>query len=106
MIFSRHPLNANLGQSFTTKQLATLSNEAFGTLANKTFITFCRNTERDGLHHETWEKVWFPVLLNNKHIKFDDDLSMEICREKFGHTSFGIADGIQASRGNSQRDNL
>ena len=91
--------NKNLGRSFTTEQLASMTNTTFGEFANKTFITFFHEDDH-------WEKVWFQVLLNDRQIKFDDDLSMEICREKFGHTAFGIADGIQASRGNEVRNNL
>ena len=91
-------LNKNLGKKLRSLQLSGLSSEAFSELSNKAFITF--------FHTDGWETEWFPLLLNGKHIKFDDDLTMEICREKFGHTAFGIADGIQASRGNAQRDNL
>lgn len=91
-------LNKNLGRSITSKQLSGLSSEAFSELSNKAFITF--------FHADGWESEWFAILLNGRKTKFDDDLTMEICREKFGHTAFGIADGIQASRGNAQRDNL
>ena len=91
-------LNKNLGTSITPNELSALSSEAFSELSTKAFITFFNTVG--------WETEWFPLLLNGKHIKFDEDLTMEICREKFGHTAFGIADGIQASRGNAQRDNL
>jgi hypothetical protein len=91
-------LNKNLGNVITNLQLSNLSKKAFSELSNKAFITF--------FHDDGFEAKWFPVLLNGKHIKFDDDLTMEICREKFGHTAFGISNGVQASRRNAQRDNL
>ena len=90
--------NKNLGQAITSRQLSSLSKEAFEKLANKTFITF--------FHDSGWEQTWFPVLLNDRQIRFCSDLSMEICREKFGHTTFGIADGVCASRESALRDNL
>jgi len=93
-----HNLNKNLGLPITTTQLKNSSFTAFNKLADRTFITF--------FHDTGWQSVWFPVMLNNKNMKFDSELSMEICREKFGHTSFGISNGEQASLGNACIDNL
>jgi hypothetical protein len=86
--------NKNLGKSIqSTNEILTHS-----TNEGKAFITF--------FHDEGWNKTWFPIMMNGRHLKFDDHFIMEICREKFGHTKFGISSGLQASRGNDLRNNL
>ena len=91
-------LNVHIGAPLSTKQLNSISEETFNELADRAFIT--------EFHSDTWEELWFPILLNRKHMKFDEEITMEFCREFFGHTIFGIADGKSAKLGSSNRDNL
>jgi hypothetical protein len=64
---------------------------------DKCFITFMDSG---------WRTHWFPLLMNGRHLKFDDHFCMEIAREKFGHTSFGISCGQQSRMENDSRNNL
>jgi hypothetical protein len=91
-------LNKHIGDAISTKQLSNLSEQRFFDLADRAFITV--------FHSDTWEQLWFPILLNKRHMKFDAEITMEFCREMFGHTSFGIASGKHARMGCSVRDNL
>ena len=93
-------LNKNLGQPIlsTDKRLTDIFLNPDEFLGGKAFITF--------FHDDGWNKTWFPILMNGRHLKFDDHFIMEICREKFGHTKFGIADGKSASMENDLRNNL
>lgn len=91
-------LNKHIGAPLTTKQLNSISEEAMSELADRAFIT--------EFHSDGWEEIWFPIILNKKHMKFDGEITIEFCREFFGHTKFGIANGQQAKLGTSVFDNL
>ena len=89
----RNMLNANIGEAFTQNEIqATLKHTE-----DRAFITFLMGC---------WEVEWFPLIINGKHMKFDDEITMEFCRQHFGHTRFGISNGEQASIGNTMRDNF
>ena len=97
-LFQIHP---NLGEAIVSQKLRSISRLApngWKQREGMAFISF--------FHNDGWEKTWFPILMNGRHLKFDDHFIMEICREKFGHTKFGISDGQQASLQNAMRDNL
>jgi len=56
---------------------------------------------------EEFEKVWFKVEMNERHLKWDDHFIMEIARERWGsEVNFGIAETSQMLLGNSVRDNF
>jgi len=94
-------ISKNIGQEFSSNQLDYLLKSGYlpnrKQVTGKSFITF---------FHAEWENQWFEILINGKHVKFDDEIIMEFCRENFGHVSFGISDGEQAALGNAMRDNL
>tara|TARA_R110000782_G_scaffold266360_2_gene360741 strand:- start:857 stop:1168 length:312 start_codon:yes stop_codon:yes gene_type:complete len=84
-------LNKNLGESSSYNFIEKSDHD-------RCFLTF--------FHSDGWTKEWFPLLMNGRHLRFDEHFCMEIAREKFGHTKFGISDGQQASIGNDCRNNL
>ena len=53
-----------------------------------------------------WEKIWFPLVLNGKHLRWNSHFCMEIARDKFGEHCFGISCTEQMLFQNAQRDNL
>ena len=87
------------GRKITTNELQCLSTEGFDAIEDRAFITL--HTFDNG-----FQNIWFELRLNDKRMKFDDEITMEFCREHFGHLSFGISDGEQATRNHSMRDNL
>ena len=53
-----------------------------------------------------FEKKWFPVMLNGKHLKWDSQLVMNVCRNAFPDNSWGISPTSQMIMGHSCRDNF
>tara|TARA_R110000851_G_scaffold261058_1_gene413532 strand:- start:149 stop:439 length:291 start_codon:yes stop_codon:yes gene_type:complete len=84
-------LNKNLGESVSSNFIRKSDHD-------RCFITF--------FHTDGWTREWFPLIMNGRHLEFDEHFCMEIAREKFGHTKFGISDGQQASIENDCRNNL
>tara|TARA_R110000787_G_scaffold156160_3_gene270071 strand:- start:3562 stop:3819 length:258 start_codon:yes stop_codon:yes gene_type:complete len=56
--------------------------------------------------HNGWLQKWFPLMMNGRHLDFCDNFCMEIAREKFGDTKFGIANTKQMLMKNDCRNNF
>ena len=91
-------LHKHIGYPLTTKQLRNFESVAFRNIKDRAFITI--------FHSDTYEELWYPILLNKRHMKWDKEITIEFCREQFGNTKFGIANGQQAKLGTSVFDNL
>lgn len=92
-------LSKHIGANYTTNDLQYFETERFDKIADRAYITIF---DINGC----FENVWFELKLNDKHMKFDDEITMEFCREHFGHLRFGISNGEQATRNHAMRDNL
>lgn len=69
------------------------------TTTEMAWVTFNRNNE--------FERVWFKVEMNGRHLKWDDHFIMEIARERWGsEISFGISPTSQMLMHNACRDNF
>ena len=79
------------GRKITTNELQCLSTEGFDAIEDRAFITL--HTFDNG-----FQNIWFELRLNDKRMKFG--------REHFGHLTFGISNGEQATRGNAMRSNF
>lgn len=90
----------NIGATFTSSELSEIRRTRgteWDKRKDRAFIT---------LLGDDFENKWFVLLLNDRHMKFDGEFTMEFCRENFGHLHFGIASGEHALMMCSVRDNL
>lgn len=90
----------NIGATFTASELSEIRRTRgteWDKRKDRAFIT---------LLGDDFENKWFVLLLNDRHMKFDAEFTMEFCRENFGHLHFGISSGEHALMGCAVRDNL
>jgi hypothetical protein len=55
---------------------------------------------------ENYENEWYPIMMNNRQLIWDDIFIMEICRERYINQFWGISNTSQMLINNSLRNNL